>query len=297
MALKKNTQDTNQVNPPVLNGNEKPFLLKTDLLIFKKIQEKNLQLVKVDIPGSPSMESVDPKKIFMEAIDCFKKELLLSHPETILLFYEYCFDPFGDFFLKNVTPEKMLESSGLMTLSLMAAGFRAGLFEFAEKTGRVQNPDKEYFEKVIPTLFTKAEFKEIIDSAIYLLRSFPEQIKKAHKWLLEDIEPKKNQVNALLGMMEIIEGISSNKINPESPEVKSMAKKTIDECLTNNLGHKIFGTKEREIFGIYTPDKELLQNISRIFNYLDILFYGKYVVVPTEDKNDLRFECLEFVFY
>jgi len=295
MALKKNSQGVDPSGTPVENNKDKPFLFKTDFLIHKKLATKNLSISNADkIDNSSKEESDDLQKIITEAVNYFKAELLLSHPHSILIFYEYCIDSLVKIFATNVDFEKMMKSTNLQMISLMTTGFRHAMFDFANNHGKTSNPDREHFQETIPTLFNESEFSEIINSVVYLLKDFPNQVKKAYQWLIEDIEPAKNQMDAILGMMEILKDAGTKKFNPESKKVKNAAQKVIDECLHKNGDHKIYGIQGREQFGIFTPDKELLINISRILNYLDILSYGKYLKVPTNDPNDLKFQHCEF---
>ena len=182
MALKKNSQGVDPSGTPVENNKDKPFLFKTDFLIHKKLATKNLSISNADkIDNSSKEESDDLQKIITEAVNYFKAELLLSHPHSILIFYEYCIDSLVKIFATNVDFEKMMKSTNLQMISLMTTGFRHAMFDFANNHGKTSNPDREHFQETIPTLFNESEFSEIINSVVYLLKDFPNQVKKAYQ--------------------------------------------------------------------------------------------------------------------
>ena len=295
MALKKNSQGADPDGIPVENNQDKPFLFKTDLLIYKKLATKNLNTSQVDKTKSPSKESMDFEKIMAESIESYKKEILLHHPQTILLFYEHCLNPLREFFVeKNSDPEKFMLCHDLMIFYIMVTGFAMGLNEFAKNMGKITNPDSEYLGKTIPDLFTEKEFQQIIDSGVYLLKNFQNQTEEAHKWLNENIEPEKKQMNA---MADFVQLLTKNDGNYESTQFKNAAQRVVDECMPGEHGeHNVWRVQEREKLGLLPPYKEFLINIERIFNYLDIIHYGQYYVLPKTTKNpaDLKFFHSEF---
>ena len=220
----------------------------------------------------------------METIEYFKSELLLSHSYSILIFHEYCLEILVKLFVTNVDFEKMIKSTDLQIISLMTKGFYCSTVDFANNHGKTSNPESEHYQKVIPTLFDEAEFNEIIDSVFFLLKDFSNQAERAYWWLIEDVEPRKNQMDALVNFLEIL-GENNLKKDSEDSQLNESAEKVIEECLHKNRGHEIYAIQKREELGIFTPDKELLMNISRILNYLDILSYGDHIKVLITDHG------------
>ncbi len=297
MALKKNSKGIRPDGIPVEINQDKPFLFKTDLLIYKKLATKNLDTSTVNKTKISSEESTDLQKILSEAIESYKEEIQLHHSQTVLLFYEYCLNPLHEFFVeKNSDPEKFIRSHELMTFFFMVTGFEKGMNEFAKNMGRLLNPDHKYLSEAIPGLFTEEEFQQIIDSVVYILKNFQTQAKEAHEWLNENIEPEKRQMDA---MMNFVQLLSKTDGNYEDSLLKGAAENVIEECMPGKNGeHNVWRVKEREKLGLFSPYKEFLINLERIFNYLDIIHYGQYYVVPgATNPADLKFFHSEFVMF
>lgn len=293
MVIRKNTSDEPLAQAPTEEKKGKPFLYKVDLLIYEKLQSKKLGLC--DTINSPETikTSAKPEKVMKDVVNLGEKELLCHHWQTIFIFTEACLKPLQNSFVMNVNIEKTPESAEFMMISLLTVGFSRGFYEFMKAQGKISRTDDEYLYEIIPSLFSEKDFEEIVDATAYLLKNLPQEIEDASRWIIEDIEPKKNQINAAVDFITLLQDFRSKKIDTNEPRIKEAAKKLIQEGLEKNQGHQIHTLQAGEKMGIFSPDKELLRNLSRTLNYLDILSYAGYIITPTKDLEGFRFTpCL-----
>jgi hypothetical protein len=265
-------------------NNESPFFFEVDALIASRLKKKNLSF---------SIEKMEKRKVSIEAIiSDFKDEILGRNRNTAGTFLKYCYMSLFDNFICTTTEKLFFESSDFATISLMSLGAQQALEGFGKIKEENIN-DLEFYE-ALPTLFTEEEFLKIIVYVKSLLSEFPEKTKKCYTWIVEHVEPKKQQEEALAGFIKDLQDRkdwSTDKFRADD-NFKASAQKVLDTVLgqtERESGHSLFILQAREEIGILPPPKELMLSMDRILNYLDVLYYANFLTSLHEDPKELDF--------
>ncbi len=242
---------------------EKPNGLATSILVQYKLAEAGIILCE------PSNE----KATLENGFDFFRKELLKRSETTVILFTHYCLGPMREVLLKTNLIKPGSESVSFATIVMMITGYmQAG---FTTKIDSIPNKNYLKFVTTLPTLFEPNEIEDIIACLKLLLSEFPEKAEGAIKWLEEDIEPQKNQLNVLKEFVNLLQ--KGGKVKNDE-EFKKVSQKVIDTCMPGgpDNDHNLYTIKARERFGLHPPDKQLIVSIDRILTYLDVLSYAGF---------------------
>ena len=266
-------------------SSDDPNLLKTDILIQTRLEEAGLVLIEAG--------SEEPKKGELDLLDdveFFKNELLRRNRATVIVFTFYCVPAICKIFKEPNIAKFCVEQPGFGVLAVMFTGYIQA--NSVLENGFIENKNGHKLLTALPGLFDQKEFQEIELCLKSLLVKFPEQLKEAVKWLKEDIEPANKQKEVLLEFMTLLRK-NKGKISGDNPEMKRISQKMLDTCMPDmgvSNDHNFHTLKAREQLFIFSPDKQLLMNIERIFNYLDILSYaGIFPKDLPENPSDLYF--------
>lgn len=257
----------------------KPNFLATDFLIKKKL--KTADIILCDVNNEiPALEN---------GVEFFKKELLKRDQATVIIFTHYCLAPVLKVFKEASMIKLCMESSSFAAIAMMFAGYaKAGL---VEKISSISNENYAKLITTLPSLFEQNEFEDIMACSKFILSDFLVKTEEAIKWLKEDVEPQEEQVNALKEFMSLLQKNGFNEENGKKSKEK-ITQRVLDVCMPGRAdnNHNLYTLKTREQLGMFSPEKELLINIDRIFTYLDILSFSGFL------PKDLPENALELNF-
>ena len=236
-----------------------------DNIILSRLKEADVVLC----------DKSDTELTLLNGVEYFENELLKRTQITIIVFFRYCILPMQKYFQEIDAIKLCIESPAIATLMTMLGGYiQAGMK--AEKNV-IRNKNHIKFGAILPNLFSKEEFEEMIFCLKFLLSEFPKQAEEAIQWLKDDIEPEKQQMAVL---SEFVNFLQKNKsVVADNSELQKIAKKVTTTCMPGGVdnAHNLYSIKAREGFGLLSPDKEFLISIERIFTYLDVLCYAGFI--------------------
>ncbi len=273
-------------------SSDDPNLLKTDILIQTRLEEAGLVLIEAG-SEEPKKGELEIEEILKDGVEFYKNELLKRNKATVIIFADYCLPSVGEIFNEPKVEELCVEQPVLGTLLIMFVGYIQA--HSALEKGCIENKNWHRLITTLPGLFDQKEFKEIELYLKDLLAKFPEQLKKAVKWLKEDIEPANKQKEVLFEFVDFLQK-NQGQVKENSPEMKRISQKVLDTCMPGSgvdNNHNFHTLKAREQLFMFSPDKQLLINIERIFTYLDVLSYaGIYPKDLPKNPRDLHFRKL-----
>ncbi|MFA6514296.1 MAG: hypothetical protein WCT50_03360 [Patescibacteria group bacterium] len=275
------------VNEELRKSLEKPNFLAIDLLIKEKLKTAGIILCDTN-NEIPTLEN---------GVKFFENELLKRDRATVIIFTHYCLAPIMKLFREASIMKLCFESSSFATIAMIFAGYaEAGL---AKGINSIPNKNHVKLITTLPTLFEQNEFENIISCSKYILSGFLAKTKEAIKWLKEDIEPQKKQADALKEFINLLREDGFNEEQDKKSKEKT-TQRVLDVCMPGGVdnNHNLYTLKTREQFGMFSPDKELLIDIDRIFIYLDILSFAGFLPKNLPEnalelnftKNDFNFD-------
>jgi len=211
-----------------------------------------------------------------------KHEIHNRHSFTILNFWRYCLIPFKEIFIAKPA---LKESTDYIMLYLILEGYIEGVNSLNDEL-----QSNKLFEEAIPSLFHPFELKDIGAHVKALITGFPTQVEETYEWMEKHIIAEKEQIEPVMNFLSLLAKYKDDPQGTNRPELKEAAKEVTESAFGKNrhtFNHNLVALNAFERSGMdeLIPVKSFLLNITRIFNYLDVLHYGGYVNINGDSNN------------